>query len=101
MLSPPLDMKAKWFEHSTAYTMAKFGMSMCVLGLAGELKSSGVAVNAPPRPANGLCHLSVEVGGWAAARGNARGAAGLSPRSPARIRSGVNGNSRNRTPVAS
>jgi citronellol/citronellal dehydrogenase len=46
MLSPPLDMKAKWFEHSTAYTIAKFGMSMCVLGLSGELKSSGVAVNA-------------------------------------------------------
>src|SRR6202051_3977029 len=38
MLSPPLDMKTKWFEHSTAYTMAKFGMSMCVLGLSGELK---------------------------------------------------------------
>src|SRR3979411_245639 len=46
MLSPPLDMKAKWFEHSTAYTMAKFGMSMCVLGLAAELKTAGVAVNA-------------------------------------------------------
>src|SRR5207237_7205486 len=46
MLSPPLDMKAKWFEHSTAYTMAKFGMSMCVLGLSGELKARGVAVNA-------------------------------------------------------
>jgi citronellol/citronellal dehydrogenase len=46
MLSPPLDMKTKWFEHSTAYTMAKFGMSMCVLGLAGELKRDGVAVNA-------------------------------------------------------
>src|SRR5271154_6820691 len=46
MLSPPLDMKTKWFEHSTAYTMAKFGMSMCVLGLAGELKSAGVAANA-------------------------------------------------------
>jgi citronellol/citronellal dehydrogenase len=46
MLSPPLDMKAKWFEHSTAYTMAKFGMSMCVLGLSGELKNAGVAVNA-------------------------------------------------------
>ena len=46
MLSPPLDMKAKWFEHSTAYTMAKYGMSMCVLGLSGELKSAGVAVNA-------------------------------------------------------
>jgi len=46
MLSPPLDMKAKWFEHSTAYTLAKFGMSMCVLGLSAELKSAGVAVNA-------------------------------------------------------
>src|SRR6202158_3070058 len=51
MLSPPLDMKTKWFEHSTAYTMAKFGMSMCVLGLAGELRRHGVAVNALwPRP---------------------------------------------------
>ena len=40
MLSPPLDMKTKWFEHSTAYTMAKFGMSMCVLGLSGELKAA-------------------------------------------------------------
>src|SRR3981189_3137330 len=46
MLSPPLDMKGKGFERSTAYTMAKFGMSMCVLGLSGELKSAGVAVNA-------------------------------------------------------
>jgi citronellol/citronellal dehydrogenase len=46
MLSPPLDMKPKWFEHSTAYTMAKYGMSMCVLGLSGELKGAGVAVNA-------------------------------------------------------
>ncbi|MCR6733680.1 MAG: NAD(P)-dependent oxidoreductase [Afipia sp.] len=46
MLSPPLDMKTKWFEHSTAYTMAKFGMSMCVLGLSGELRRAGVAVNA-------------------------------------------------------
>src|ERR1700680_2644436 len=46
MLSPPLEMKAKWFEHSTAYTLAKFGMSLCVLGLAAELKAAGVAVNA-------------------------------------------------------
>src|ERR1700674_4340882 len=46
MLSPPLDIKAKWFEHSTAYTLAKFGMSLCVLGLSAELKSAGVAVNA-------------------------------------------------------
>src|ERR1700724_2933862 len=46
MLSPPLDMQAKWFEHSTAYTVAKFGMSLCVLGLAAEVKNAGVAVNA-------------------------------------------------------
>lgn len=46
MLSPPLDMKEKWFAASTAYSMAKFGMSLVVLGLAGELRQSGVAVNA-------------------------------------------------------
>jgi citronellol/citronellal dehydrogenase len=46
MLSPPLDMAATWFARFTAYTMAKYGMSMCVLGLAGELKSDGIAVNA-------------------------------------------------------
>ncbi|MGI8526509.1 MAG: SDR family oxidoreductase [Pseudolabrys sp.] len=45
MLSPPLEMKEKWFAPSTAYTMAKFGMSMVVLGLAGELRGK-VAVNA-------------------------------------------------------
>jgi citronellol/citronellal dehydrogenase len=46
MLSPPLDMKPKWFARSTAYTMAKFGMSMCVLGLAAEQNNAGIAVNA-------------------------------------------------------
>ena len=46
MLSPPLDMQEKWFAASTAYTMAKFGMSMVVLGLAGELRARGIAVNA-------------------------------------------------------
>ena len=46
MLSPPLDMEAKWFAPHIAYTMAKFGMSMCVLGLAGELRAKGIAVNA-------------------------------------------------------
>jgi citronellol/citronellal dehydrogenase len=46
MLSPPLDMKEKWFAAHTAYTMAKFGMSMVALGLAGEFRSKGVAVNA-------------------------------------------------------
>jgi citronellol/citronellal dehydrogenase len=45
MLSPPLDMKEKWFAAHTAYTMAKFGMSLVVLGLAGELRGK-VAVNA-------------------------------------------------------
>ncbi|RTL53965.1 MAG: NAD(P)-dependent oxidoreductase [Bradyrhizobiaceae bacterium] len=46
MMSPPLDMSAKWFAFSTAYTIAKYGMSMCVLGLSGELKKDGIAVNA-------------------------------------------------------
>jgi citronellol/citronellal dehydrogenase len=46
MLSPPLDMQEKWFAPYTAYTMAKFGMSLVVLGLAGELRSKGIAVNA-------------------------------------------------------
>ncbi len=45
MLSPPLDMKTKWFAPHTAYSMAKFGMSLVVLGLAGELRGK-VAVNA-------------------------------------------------------
>jgi len=46
MISPPLDMKEKWFAPHTAYSMAKFGMSIVVLGLAGELRSKGIAVNA-------------------------------------------------------
>ena len=46
MMSPPLDMKAKWFSGHVAYSIAKYGMSMCVLGLADELKKDGVAVNA-------------------------------------------------------
>ncbi len=46
MISPPLDMKEKWFAPHTAYSMAKFGMSMVVLGLAGELRERGIAVNA-------------------------------------------------------
>jgi len=46
MLSPPLDMKEKWFAGHTAYSMAKYGMSLVVLGLAGELRGRGIAVNA-------------------------------------------------------
>ena len=45
-LSPPLDMQAKWFARSTAYTMAKYGMSMCVLGMAAEFKKKGIGINA-------------------------------------------------------
>ncbi|MGE5146510.1 MAG: SDR family oxidoreductase [Candidatus Eiseniibacteriota bacterium] len=45
-LSPPLGMKAKWFAPHVAYTMAKYGMSMCVLGMAEEFRSAGIAVNA-------------------------------------------------------
>ena len=45
-LSPPLNMVEKWFRNHVAYTMAKFGMSMCVLGMAGEFRDQGVAVNA-------------------------------------------------------
>jgi citronellol/citronellal dehydrogenase len=46
MLSPPLDIREKWFAPYTAYAMAKYGMSLVVLGLAGELRSKGIAANA-------------------------------------------------------
>ncbi|MBO0345470.1 NAD(P)-dependent oxidoreductase [Roseibium sp. CAU 1637] len=45
-LSPPLDMQEKWFAGFTPYAIAKYGMSLAVLGLAGELRKQGVAVNA-------------------------------------------------------
>lgn len=45
-ISPPLSMKPIWFKNHVAYTIAKYGMSMCVLGMASELQDSGVAVNA-------------------------------------------------------
>ncbi len=44
-LSPPLNMKAKWFANHVAYTMSKYGMSMCTLGMSAELKPDGIAVN--------------------------------------------------------
>lgn len=44
-LSPPLSMKPKWFKKHVAYTMSKYGMSMCTLGMAEEFKSAGIAVN--------------------------------------------------------
>jgi len=45
-LSPPLSMEARWFAPNVAYTMAKYGMSLCVLGMAEELREKGIAVNA-------------------------------------------------------
>ncbi|XP_015178278.1 PREDICTED: hydroxysteroid dehydrogenase-like protein 2 [Polistes dominula] len=45
-ISPPLNMKPIWFQNHVAYTMAKYGMSMCVLGMAEEFKEDGIAVNA-------------------------------------------------------
>ncbi len=44
-LAPPLDMQAKWFRNHVAYTMAKFGMSMCTLGMSAEFARDGIAVN--------------------------------------------------------
>jgi citronellol/citronellal dehydrogenase len=44
-LSPPINLKPKWFENFTAYTMAKYGMSMCVLGMSSEYKKYNIAVN--------------------------------------------------------
>jgi citronellol/citronellal dehydrogenase len=44
-LSPPLNLNPRWFRDHVAYTMAKYGMSMCTLGMAGEFASRGIAVN--------------------------------------------------------
>ena len=45
-ISPPLNLDPKWFKHHTAYTIAKYGMSLCVLGMAAEFADRGLAVNA-------------------------------------------------------
>jgi citronellol/citronellal dehydrogenase len=45
-LSPPLSIKEQWFKPHVAYTIAKYGMSMCVLGMAGEFRDDGIGVNA-------------------------------------------------------
>jgi citronellol/citronellal dehydrogenase len=44
-LAPPLSMKPQWFKNHAAYTMAKYGMSMCTLGMAEEFREQGIAVN--------------------------------------------------------
>ena len=63
-ISPPLDMNPKWFGPHVAYTMSKFGMSLCVLGMAEEFKEQGVAVNALwPRTAIATAAVKNALGG--------------------------------------
>jgi citronellol/citronellal dehydrogenase len=65
-LSPPPDLSPKWFAPCLAYTMAKYGMSMCVLGIAAEFKKDGVAANALwPRTAISTAAIEFELGGKA------------------------------------
>jgi citronellol/citronellal dehydrogenase len=67
-LSPPLNMETRWFQNHVAYTMAKFGMSMCVLGMAGEFKGK-IAFNALwPRTAIATAAVSNLLGGDAMMR---------------------------------
>ena len=59
-ISPPLSMKPMWFKNHTAYTMAKYGMSMCVLGMAAEFEEQGLAVNALwPKTGNIVFYLFI------------------------------------------
>jgi citronellol/citronellal dehydrogenase len=70
-ISPPLNMEERWFAPHVAYTMAKYGMSMCVLGMAGELRRDGIAVNALwPRTAIATAAVQNLLGGEAAMRGS-------------------------------
>jgi citronellol/citronellal dehydrogenase len=70
-ISPPLNMEERWFAPHVAYTMAKFGMSMCVLGMAGEFRRDGIAVNALwPRTAIATAAVQNLLGGEIAIRGS-------------------------------
>ena len=67
MLAPPLNFSERWFAPHLAYSLAKYGMSLCVLGLAGELRQQGIAVNALwPRTVIGTAALQVAMRGQAA-----------------------------------
>jgi citronellol/citronellal dehydrogenase len=69
MISPPLDMSPRWFGPHTAYTMAKFGMSLCVLGMADEFSNDGIAFNALwPRTIIATAAIQFRVGGEEAMR---------------------------------
>ena len=68
MISPPLNMEERWFAPHVAYSIAKYGMSLCVLGLAGELRSKGIAVNALwPRTVIDTAALQIALAGHGAA----------------------------------
>ncbi len=70
-ISPPLNMEARWFAPHVAYTMAKYGMSMCVLGMAEELKAQKIAVNALwPRTVIATAAVRNLLGGDATVRGS-------------------------------
>jgi citronellol/citronellal dehydrogenase len=70
-LSPPLNMEPRWFAPHVAYTMAKYGMSMCVLGMAEELRLDGIGVNALwPRTAIATAAVRNLLGGEEAVRGS-------------------------------
>ena len=71
MNSPPLNMETRWFAPHVAYTMAKFGMSECVLGMAEELKGDGIAVNAIwPRTVIATAAVQNLLGGDSTIRGS-------------------------------
>ena len=64
MNSPPVDVQEKWFAGSTGYSIAKYGMSLVVLGLAGELRDRGIAVNALwPRTTVATAAIKNRIGG--------------------------------------
>ena len=68
MLSPPLDMAAKWFAGHTAYTMAKFAVSICILGMAAEFAGDGIAFNAL-WPRTTIATAAIAERSWRARRG--------------------------------
>jgi citronellol/citronellal dehydrogenase len=70
-IAPPLDLSEKWFSPHVAYTIAKFGMSLCVLGMAGEFRDAGIGVNALwPRTVIATAAVQNLLGGDAIVRGS-------------------------------
>jgi citronellol/citronellal dehydrogenase len=70
-IAPPLDLNEKWFAPHVAYTIAKFGMSLCVLGMAGEFRDAGIGVNALwPRTVIATAAVQNLLGGDAIVRGS-------------------------------